>query len=52
MARFSAVFGIEASQAGLDFVDVELSTDMPLFVDPYAIQIRRDEWSDKCGDHI
>jgi hypothetical protein len=52
MPRFSTIFGLSNSQANLDFVDVELSTDTPLYVDPYAIQIRHDEWSGKCGDHI
>ena len=52
MARFSAAFGISKSQAELDFVDVDLSTDTPVYVCPYAIQIRDDEWSNICGDHI
>lgn len=52
MAHFSEIFNISVSQAGLDFVDVDLVADMPLFIDPYAIQIRHDEWSDRCGDHI
>lgn len=52
MARFSAVFGLSNNQASLDFVDIDLSTDTPLYVDPYAIQIRDDEWSSKCGDAI
>jgi hypothetical protein len=52
MSRFSTVFALTNHQANLDFVDVDLSTDTPLFLDPYAIQIRHDEWSDRCGDHI
>lgn len=52
MARFSVVFGLSNTQASLDFVDVDLATDTPLYIDPYAIQIRDDEWSAKCGDAI
>lgn len=52
MPRFSAAFGLTLSQAELDFVDVELDTDNRLYVDPYAIQIRKDEWSAECGDLI
>lgn len=52
MARFSTAFGLPNSQAELDFVDIELSTDMRLYLDPYAIQIRHDEWSERCGDCI
>jgi len=52
MPNFSQVFNLPVSRAGLDFVDINMSTDMPLFIDPYAIQIRNDEWSSNCGDHI
>ncbi|MDW9447438.1 hypothetical protein GOA58_07005 [Sinorhizobium meliloti] len=52
MARFSVVFGLANTQATLDFVDVDLATDTPLYLDPYAIEIRGDEWSAKCGDAV
>lgn len=52
MTTFSEAFDLPVTHAGLDFVDIDLSTDMPLFLDPYAIQIRHDQWSDRCGDHI
>ncbi|CAD7026497.1 hypothetical protein REJC140_02387 [Pseudorhizobium endolithicum] len=52
MTRFSVVFGLSNTQATLDFVDIDLATDTPLYIDPYAIQIRDDEWSAKCGDAI
>lgn len=50
--RFSRVFGLDLSQAELDFVNIDVTTDNRLYLDPYAIQIRDDEWSAKCGDHI
>lgn len=52
MARISTLYGLSNSQASLDFIDVDVSTDTPLYVDPYAIQIRHDNWSELCGDHI
>lgn len=52
MPTFSEAFNLPIGHAGLDFVDIDMSTDMPLFIDPYAIQIRADQWSDSCGDHI
>ncbi|WP_051355383.1 hypothetical protein [Mesorhizobium erdmanii] len=52
MATFYSTFGGELSQAELDFVDVDTALDNPLYLDPYAIQIRDDEWSATCGDHI
>jgi hypothetical protein len=50
--KFFAAFGGNLTQAELDFVDIELSTDNRLYLCPYAIQIRDDEWSASCGDHI
>lgn len=52
MPRFSKVFGLTNTQAELDFVDIDLATDTPLYIDPYAIQIRADEFSEVCTDHI
>lgn len=52
MTKFFSAFGGNQTQAELDFVDIELTTDNPLYLCPYAIQIRDDEWSASCGDHI
>ena len=52
MPRFSEHFNLGISQAQLDFVDVELSGDTPLYLDPYAIQTKSDDWSSKCIDQI
>ncbi len=52
MARFSKVFKISGNQSTFDFVDIDLNKDTRLYLDPYAIQIRDDEWSAKCGDQI
>ena len=45
---FSKAFGIAKSQAELDFVDVPLNTDIPLFIDPFAISQRPERWSQQC----
>jgi hypothetical protein len=52
MARFSTIYALSNSQADLDFVDIDVAADIRLYLDPYAIQIRQDEWSSVCGDHI
>jgi hypothetical protein len=52
MARFSISQGLTLTQSELDFVDIDTSIDNRLYLDPYAIQIRDDEWSATCGDHI
>ncbi|WP_454874795.1 hypothetical protein [Paraburkholderia xenovorans] len=45
---FSKYFKLEKRQAELDFVDIELEGDTPLYVDPYALTTRDDEWSVEC----
>jgi hypothetical protein len=45
MPTFSQVFNISKSQPELDFVDVSLTTDNRLFVDPFALSQKLDRWS-------
>ncbi len=52
MSTFTKVFGIKKAQAEVDFVDIPLDTDIRLFIDPYAISQRRDQWSQDCYDLI
>lgn len=37
MTKISEIFGLSRSQNELDFVDIDISTDTPLFVDPYHL---------------
>jgi hypothetical protein len=48
VGRFSTVFDLGKTQAELDFVDIDLDTDTPLFIDPFAIRQRPDPWSQIC----
>jgi len=41
-------FKLGKEQAELDFVDVDLQGDVPLFVDPFAISLRTDALSIQC----
>jgi hypothetical protein len=50
--RFSDQFKLNKSQSELDFVDIPLHTDLPLFIDPYAISMVSDEWFIECNDLI
>lgn len=52
MPTFCEHFGLPHTQAEVDFVDVDLETDTQLYVCPYAIEIRTDDWSAQCGDLI
>lgn len=46
--EFSRAFGLAKTQAELDFVDVNLERDAPLFVDPFAISQRLDSLAQEC----
>jgi hypothetical protein len=45
-------FQLGKSQSELDFVNVPASEDFPLFVDPFAISLRPDRWSQDCSHRI
>jgi hypothetical protein len=48
----SRYYNLGKTQAELDFVNVDTDRDTPVFVDPYALEIKDDEWSSRCADHI
>lgn len=52
MLRFSDHFELGKSQAELDFVDIPLKTDLPLYVDPFALGLEHDPWFISCNDLV
>jgi hypothetical protein len=46
--RVSDYYKLAASQATLDFLDVDVVGDDPLFVDPRALRTLRTIWADEC----
>lgn len=52
MVSFSSAFNLNKMQAELDFVDIDLQKDRPLYLDPYALTTRGDDWSLECHDSI
>jgi hypothetical protein len=48
VSRITDEFGLGVTQSQVDFIDVYVETDMPLFVDPFAFSRRRDTWSKDC----
>jgi hypothetical protein len=52
LPTISGAFGLDKTQAELDFVDVALQTDNPLFLDPFAISLQRDNWSQDAAGTI
>jgi hypothetical protein len=49
---FSRFFSLSKTQAELDFVNVDPERDTRVFVDPYALEVKDDQWSNRCADHI
>lgn len=52
MPRVSEVFHLGATQGGLDFVDVDVSTDVPVYIDPGAIRAQRGFWIAACQQSL
>lgn len=46
--RVSELYRLERTQGTLDFVDVETSGDVALFLDPRALRLLRTEWGEHC----
>ncbi len=50
--KFSEFFGLNKSQSELDFVDIDVEDDIPLYIDPVAFTVREDDWSVECNDLV
>lgn len=46
--RVSEVFKLGRTQPTLDFVDVNVRGDVPVFVDPRALRLLHSAWADEC----
>src|SRR3954462_6185344 len=46
--RLSSYYRLGRTQGTLDFVDVDTSTDSPVFIDPKAIRLQKGEWASEC----
>jgi hypothetical protein len=50
--RFSEFFGLDREQVELDFVDIPMTTDLPLYVDPYALSLEEAQWFVDCNNLV
>lgn len=50
--RFSEYFNINRTQAYLDFVDIPLDTDIPVFLDPGAIKSLNSNWGHELTSYL
>jgi hypothetical protein len=46
--RVSQLYDLKRTQATLDFVDVDVEKDTPVFVSPMALESLPSEWGDEC----
>jgi hypothetical protein len=52
MPRVSTYFGLGRTQATLEFVDVEVDSDVPLFIDPGAIRLLNTSLASECSSLV
>jgi len=50
--RVSEYFNLGKTQPYLDFVDVQLDTDIPVFIDPTALRPLKSPWGHECGSLV
>lgn len=50
--RVSEKFNLGLTQAYLDFVDIDVSTDLKVFVDPTALHDLRSQWGNACDSLV
>lgn len=46
--RVSELYNLGADQSGLDFVDVDTTTDVPVYIDPSSIRNQHGAWAEAC----
>lgn len=46
--RVSTIYNLGRTQGSLDFVDVDVTRDTPVFLSPRALQLLPSDWGDEC----
>jgi hypothetical protein len=50
--KLSQVLALNVTQHEIDFIDIDISNDTPLFIDPHFIATRQDAWSHEATSCI
>lgn len=50
--KISQKYNLNKHQYELDFVDIDISEELPLFLDAYVFSLKDDPWSKKCDEII
>lgn len=43
--KISEIFNLNKTQAEIDFVNIDITRDLPVFLDPFFLSLRQDNWS-------
>jgi hypothetical protein len=52
MTRVTDHYHLGATQGGVDFVDVDIDGDVPVYIDPTAIRNESGDWADACVESL
>lgn len=52
MSRVAEHYALGSTQSGLDFVDVDLDTDVPVYIDPAALRAQSGDWAESSIESI
>ena len=43
--KITEIFALNKTQGEIDFVDIDITRDLPVFLDPFFLSLRNDNWS-------
>lgn len=48
MTRFAEYFNLGVNQGALDFVNIDVVGDVPVYIDPHALRTQKGDWARSC----
>ncbi|MGY2127474.1 hypothetical protein [Blastococcus sp. SYSU DS0617] len=52
MTRVTQHYNLGATQGGVDFVDVTVDGDVPVYIDPTALRHQSGDWAERCVEDL